>query len=71
MDPLETRDLAPGIGLDNALTIIAVYAAMGALLAWVSAPTIIGLIDALTAPPPACAVLSLTAAECGALMGDR
>lgn len=70
-DPFETHDLSPGIGLGNALTIVAVYAVLGALLAWVSAPTIIGLIDALTAPPPACAVLSLSAAECGALMGDR
>ena len=70
MDPLETRDLAPGMGLSNALTIVAVFTVLGAVLAWLFAPTVASAIDAMTAPPPACAVLDLSAAECGALMED-
>lgn len=70
MDPFENRDLAPGMGFGNALTIVAVFAVMGAALAWLLAPTVASAIDAITAPPPACAVLALSAAECGALMEE-
>ena len=70
MDPLETRDLAPGMGFGNALTIVAVFAAWGGVLAWFFAPTISDAIAALTAPPAACVAMGLTAAECGALMED-
>lgn len=70
MDPLETRDLAPGMGFGNALTIVAVFAVWGGVLAWLFAPTISDAITALTAPPAACVAIDLTAAECGALMED-
>ena len=70
MDPHENRDLSPGIGWGNALTIFAVYAVLGGFLAWLTAPALSRLVDSLTAPPPACMALGLTAAECGALMED-